>query len=232
MTTVWTIGHSTRTAAEFFALLQENRIEMVADVRHFPGSRRFPQFNQARLRGSLAEGGIGYVHLPELGGRRPARPGSRNLVWRDASFRGFADHMETPEFGAGIEHLLGLARSRRTVVMCAEAVWWRCHRSLIADLLKSVGVRVLHILGPGRVEEHPYTAAARVVDGRLTYVPAPARPEPRTAPEASAMPHVKVGDPVERHSEAGRKTGYPVMPKSPALRKVPKSRKNRPSPLA
>jgi uncharacterized protein (DUF488 family) len=180
MTTVWTIGHSTRTAAEFLDLLKQHGIEVVADVRHFPGSRRFPQFNQARLRDSLAAAGIGYVHLAELGGRRPVRPGSRNLAWRNASFRGYADHMETPEFRAGIDRLLGLARSSRTAVMCAEAVWWRCHRSLIADHLRSIGVRVLHILGPGKAVEHPYTPAARLVDGRLTYAPASAPPSPRS----------------------------------------------------
>jgi len=169
MLTIWTVGHSTRAAEEFLELLRGQGIERIADVRSFPGSRRFPQFNQARLREALAAAGIDYVHMAELGGRRPARPGSRNLAWRNASFRGYADHMETPDFLAGIERLLGLAGTARTAIMCAEAVWWRCHRALIADHLKSIGIRVLHILGSGKLEEHPYTPAARLVDGRLTY---------------------------------------------------------------
>ena len=173
MTTVWTIGHSTRTGEEFIGLLKANGIEQVADVRSYPGSRRFPQFDRTRLQEALAAVGIRYVHLAELGGRRPARPGSRNLAWRNASFRGYADYMETPDFRAGIDRLLELAGSIRTAIMCAEAVWWRCHRSLIADHLKSIGIPVLHILGPGKVEEHPYTPAARLVDGRLTYEPPP-----------------------------------------------------------
>ncbi len=177
--TVWTIGHSTRSADEFLGLLREHGIEQVADVRRFPGSRRVPQFNEAALRGTLESAGIHYVHLPELGGRRPVRPDSRNLNWRNAAFRGYADYMETPEFRAGIDGLLELTKSGRTAIMCAEAVWWRCHRSLIADHLKSVGIRVVHIIGPGRVEEHPYTAAARLVDGRLSYAPAT---EPSTRP--------------------------------------------------
>lgn len=172
MTTIWTVGHSTRTSEEFLDLLKSNGIEQVADVRRFPGSRRFPQFGKAALRETLAAAGIRYLHLGELGGRRPVRPGSRNLTWRNASFHGYADYMETPEFRAGIDRLLSFAASGRTAVMCAEALWWRCHRSLIADDLRSAGHRVLHILGPGKVEEHPYTRAARIVEGRLTYEPA------------------------------------------------------------
>lgn len=172
MTTIWTIGHSTRSLEEFIGLLRRHGIGLVADVRRFPGSRRVPQFDKAGLRDALAADGIGYAHLPGLGGRRPARPDSRNLNWRNASFRGYADYMETAEFRAGLDRLLELARSARTAVMCAEAVWWRCHRSLIADRLKSTGIRVIHILDYDRTEEHPYTAAARLVDGHLTYAPA------------------------------------------------------------
>jgi len=181
MTTIWTVGHSTRSAGEFLELLRGCGIERVADVRRFPGSRRFPQFDEARLREALAAAGIGYAHLAELGGRRPVRPDSPNLAWRNASFRGYADYMETPAFTEGIERLLELARTGRTAIMCAEAVWWRCHRSLIADHLRSIGVRVIHILGPASAEEHPYTAAARLIDGRLTYEPEaqPARSAPR-----------------------------------------------------
>ena len=167
--TIWTIGHSTRTAEEFIALLRENQIEILVDVRHFPGSRRYPHFNQAELRETLRQVSIRYEHLVELGGRRPTRPDSPNIVWRNPSFRGYADYMETPAFQSGIERLLALARTGRTAIMCSEAVWWRCHRSMISDHLKAAGLRVLHIMGPGKVQEHPYTSAARIVDGHLSY---------------------------------------------------------------
>ncbi len=156
---------------QFLELLRRNNIQVVADVRSYPGSRRYPHFNKENLRSSLAAAGIRYEHFPELGGRREPRPDSINTAWRNAAFRGYADHMETPEFLTGIERLRETARSGRTAVMCAEAVWWRCHRSMIADHLKAAGVRVLHILGPDKVQEHPYTAAARLVNGRLSYRP-------------------------------------------------------------
>ena len=203
---IWTVGHSTREAGEFIALLREHGIEILADVRRFPGSRRFPQFNEKDLRRTLEEAGIRYVHLAELGGRRPVRPDSRNLAWRNASFRGYADYMEDPAFLGGIGRLLELAGTGRTAIMCAEAVWWRCHRSLIADHLKSIGVHVVHILGPGSVQDHPYTPAARLVGGRLSYE--------REAGEASLpfredtpVIRFKVGDHVEWNSEAGRVRG-------------------------
>ena len=167
--TVWTIGHSTREIGEFVALLKENQIEVLADVRRYPGSRRHPQFGQAQLAQTLRDSGIEYVHMPELGGRRPARPNSVNTAWRNAAFRGYADYMETAEFAKGIENLIDVATRNRAVIMCAEALWWQCHRGLIADYLKSRGWRVLHIMGRAKVEEHPYTSAARMVDGRLSY---------------------------------------------------------------
>ncbi len=169
--TVWTIGHSTRTIDDFIALLRANGIEALADVRRFPGSRKYPQFNVEPLRASLTAAGIAYVPMTELGGRRRPRPDSRNTVWRNESFRGYADFMETDAFRAGIEKLLTLAREKRTAVMCSEAVWWRCHRSMISDQLKASGIRVLHIMEGGKCEEHPYTAAARLVDGQLSYAP-------------------------------------------------------------
>jgi uncharacterized protein (DUF488 family) len=132
-------------------------------------SRRHPQFNQDQLREEMEREGIGYVHLPGLGGRRRARADSRNTAWRNEAFRGYADYMETPEYRAAAEELLRLARERPTAMMCAEAVWWRCHRGLISDDFKSRGVEVLHIVEGAKAGEHPYTSAAKVVGGRLSY---------------------------------------------------------------
>jgi uncharacterized protein (DUF488 family) len=167
--TIWTIGHSTRTIEDFIDLLRAHQIEVLVDVRHFPGSRKFPHFNQGALSDALGAAGIRYEHLVELGGRRPVHRDSHNLAWRNASFRGYADYMETQPFRDGIERLLKTARTKATAIMCSEAVWWRCHRSMIADYLKAMGVRVLHILAMNKVQEHPYTSAARLVGGRLSY---------------------------------------------------------------
>ena len=167
--TIWTIGHSSRTLGDFLALLAAEEIEAVGDVRRHAGSRAHPHFNPDPLAASLAASGIGYLPFPELGGRRPARRDSPNTVWRNVSFRGYADHMESAEVRAGVDRLVETARTARTAIMCAEAVWWRCHRSLIADALKAGGVRVLHIMGEGKTTEHPYTSAATVEDGRLRY---------------------------------------------------------------
>ena len=166
---VWTIGHSTRPIDDFVAALQSFRIGALVDVRTYPGSRRYPQFNKPNLAASLAEVAVQYQHSPELGGRRRANPDSLNMAWRNEMFRGYADHMESKEFGEGIDRLLGLATKTRTAVMCAEAVWWKCHRSLIADYLKARGVTVIHILGEGKSEEHPFTSAARIINGELSY---------------------------------------------------------------
>ena len=167
--TIWTVGHSTRSIEEFNQILNSHKIKTLVDVRTFPGSRRYPQFNKAELAESLEKIGIQYVHQPKLGGRRKARPDSKNTAWNNQSFRGYADHMETPEFQQGIDELLKLARLQSTTVMCAEAVWWRCHRSLISDYLKAAGLKVVHILGEKKTEEHPYTPVARIVEGRLSY---------------------------------------------------------------
>jgi uncharacterized protein (DUF488 family) len=167
---IWTIGHSTRTIDIFISLLEENGIQLVADVRSLPGSKRYPQFNREMLAKSLKEHGIRYEHFPELGGRRKAKKDSHNTAWRNASFRGYADHMETEEFRAGIERLLDLANKvGATAIMCAEAVWWRCHRALISDYLKTRRVEVVHILDTKKTEPHPYTSAARLVNGELEY---------------------------------------------------------------
>ena len=167
---IWTIGHSTRAIDDFISLLEENEIKLLVDVRAWPGSKRYPQFNKDTLAESLNAHGIRYEHFPELGGKRKSKPDSRNTAWRNASFRGYADYMETEQFQKGIERLLDVAaEASPTAIMCAEAVWWRCHRSLIADYLKAHGVKVLHVLGANKVEPHPYTSAARIVNGELSY---------------------------------------------------------------
>ena len=169
---IWTIGHSTRAIDEFISLLKDNEIKLLADVRAWPGSSRYPQFNKEALAESLGAQRIRYEHFPELGGKRKTKPDSRNTAWRNVSFRGYADYMETEQFQKGIEHLLEVAaETGATAIMCAEAVWWRCHRSLIADYLKSHGREVMHILGANKVESHPYTPAARIVNGELSYEP-------------------------------------------------------------
>ena len=166
---IWTIGHSTRSLEEFIALLQENKITALADVRQFPGSRRFPHFGREQLAKSLAAAGIEYFHFLELGGRRKARADSPNNAWRHPAFRGYADYMMTPGFCEGIARLLALAGRKRTAVMCAEALWWQCHRGLISDFLKAHGHEVIHILRENKTEPHPFTSAARMVDGKLSY---------------------------------------------------------------
>ena len=167
--TIWTIGHSTRTSEEFVTLAAAHRLEAIADVRRYPASRRHPQFNAAELARTLADASIGYLPMPDLGGRRTARRDSHNTVWRSESFRGYADYMETPAFEAALARLLATAAERRTAIMCAEALWWQCHRQMISDALKAGGVRVLHIVDGTAATEHPFTDAARIVDGRLHY---------------------------------------------------------------
>jgi uncharacterized protein (DUF488 family) len=167
---IWTIGHSTRTIDVFISLLEGQGIRFLADVRSLPGSKRYPQFNKETLADSLGKVGIRYEHFPELGGRRKARSDSRNTAWRNVSFRGYADYMETEEFRKGIERLLDLAGEfEPAAIMCAEAVWWRCHRGLISDYLKARGIEVLHIVDAIKTDPHPYTSAARIVDGKLSY---------------------------------------------------------------
>jgi len=168
---IWTIGHSTRALEEFIGLLRGERIELLADVRRYPASRMHPHFNAEALCQSLAAAGLRYEGHPELGGRRSPRPGSTNTRWRNASFRGYADYMETPAFDTAMARLTADAANARTAIMCAEAPWWRCHRALIADSLKAGGVEVLHIMGEKEPIVHPYTSAASVVDGKLYYGP-------------------------------------------------------------
>ena len=167
--TLWTIGHSTRDWEVFLSMLREARIEVLADVRRFAGSRRNPQFSGDTMARTLPEAGIAYAPMPDLGGRRRPEPVSHNEAWRNAGFRGYADYMETDPWRAARDALEARASRERTAMMCAEAMWWQCHRSLIADDFKARGWTVLHLMTPARTEEHPFTKPARVVDGRLTY---------------------------------------------------------------
>jgi uncharacterized protein (DUF488 family) len=169
MHTIWTIGHSTREWTVFAGMLRDAGIRVLADVRRFAGSRRFPQFSGATMGHALGEAGIAYLPMPDLGGRRTPSPSSPNTRWRNASFRAYADYMATAEYGRARDELAAIASESPTAVMCAEAMWWQCHRGLIADDFKVSGWTVLHLLAPGRVDEHPYTGAALVVDGKLVY---------------------------------------------------------------
>jgi uncharacterized protein (DUF488 family) len=166
---IWTIGHSTRPFEELIEMLRSFKIEMVADIRSYPGSRKFPQFNKESLQITLPENGIEYIHLKKLGGRRKANPDSKNTTWRHLAFRAYADYMETEDFKEGIKELEEIALKKRTAYTCSEAVWWRCHRSMVSDYLKVHGWKVMHIMAIGKEQEHPFTAPARIVNGELTY---------------------------------------------------------------
>ncbi|ASR44668.1 hypothetical protein BEN78_16140 [Xanthomonas citri pv. mangiferaeindicae] len=181
---LWTIGHSTRPIEVFIDMLRADGITALVDVRRHPGSRRHPHFSAQSLAHSLPEAGIVFVPMPELGGRRQALADSPHTAWRNASFRGYADYMDTAEYAQARTRLMALAHTQRTACMCAEAMWWSCHRSLIADDFKARGWEVVHLMGPGKSQPHPWTAAARIVDGRLDYS-APAPPQDDLfAPEA------------------------------------------------
>ncbi|MEQ8035787.1 DUF488 domain-containing protein [Xanthomonas sp. WHRI 6106] len=169
--TVWTVGHSTRTWEAFVALLSAHGIEALVDVRRFPGSRRYPWFASDTMAQALDAVSVRYLWLPELGGRRKAQAGSPNGGWRNAAFQGYADHMTSAEFAAGLEQATAMARERRTALMCAEALWWQCHRRLIADLLLHRGWQVLHILGETTAQPHQLNADARPVGRDLIYPP-------------------------------------------------------------
>ncbi len=166
---IWTIGHSTHTMEDFIRMLCSFQIELVVDIRSFPGSRKFPWFNKDNLTVVLPEHNIEYTHLLKLGGRRKVSSLSKNIAWHHPAFRAYADYMESNEFNEGIEELMRLAAAKRVVYMCSEAVWWRCHRSLVSDYLKVYGWKVLHILSEGKVTEHPYTSAAVIQNNALHY---------------------------------------------------------------
>jgi uncharacterized protein (DUF488 family) len=167
--TIYTIGHSTHPLDEFIAMLQSFKIELVADIRSFPGSRRYPHFNKEALEISLPKSNINYIHLKDLGGRRKVNPDSTNTAWHHPAFRGYADYMETDTFKNAIKELEVIAHKSRTAYMCSEAVWWRCHRSMVSDYLKLNGWTVIHIMGIDKSQEHPYTSPAKVVNGNLFY---------------------------------------------------------------
>lgn len=166
---VLTVGHSTRSIEEFLALLKAHGVERLIDIRTVPKSRRNPQFHTDALAASVAAAGIEYMHMPQLGGLRHPRKDSINSAWRNDSFRGYADYMQTPAFDAATDRLLELAAEKRTAVMCAEAVPWRCHRSLVADALSARGHDVEHIMTETKLDRHKLTPFARVENQRVTY---------------------------------------------------------------
>lgn len=192
MGTVYTIGHSNRLIEEFLDLLREHGVERVLDIRTVPKSRHNPQFGQDQLPASLEAAGIGYAYIRELGGLRRARKDTPNGAWRNASFRGYADHMQTPEFNEHVEEVAQLAQGQRCALMCAEAVPWRCHRSMVADALTVRGVPVEHIINKGKTKPHTLTPFARVDGTRILYPP----PE-----DVGAM------DAADARSEAGEEAG-------------------------
>jgi uncharacterized protein (DUF488 family) len=153
----------------FVEMLQSFHIQLLADVRSFPGSRKNPQYNKENLEASMPANGLNYIHLPSLGGRRPVKKDSKNTAWRHPAFRGYADYMETTAFTMGIEVLEKMALLQRTAYMCSEAVWWRCHRSMISDFLKLRGWQVFHIMETGKASEHEYTQPAKIINGQLVY---------------------------------------------------------------
>ncbi len=167
--TIWTIGHSTRSLEEFVALLGEHRVQFLADVRHFPTSQRVPWTAKASLAKALSDRGVAYKHFDDLGGFRKALPDSVNTAWRNVGFRGYADYMASAEFSVALNRLIAVAQEKRTAIMCAEAVPWKCHRSLLADALVVHGLRVIHVLSSGKTQDHRLTPFARVHGGRITY---------------------------------------------------------------
>lgn len=166
---IFTIGHSTRTQEEFIQLLKIFEIKLLADIRSYPGSKRFPHFNKDALQKALPENSISYQHFPALGGRRKAAKDSKNTAWKHGAFRGYADYMETAEFKNAIAELEAVAIKQTTAYMCSEAVWWSCHRSLVSDHLKWKGWQVMHIMGENKIQEHPYTSPAKIINGQLSY---------------------------------------------------------------
>ena len=181
---IFSVGHSTHPLAAFLALLTAHGVEMVVDVRRFPASQRFPHFNAAHLAAALQTASMGYTHLPVLGGRRRPRPDSSNTAWRHPAFRGYADSLATPAFAAGLAALLALVAQTRVALLCAEALWWRCHRRLIADVLVVHGYPVEHILGVGPSVSHQLPPFARVEGMYISY---PAVPDAAEVDSGAAL---------------------------------------------
>lgn len=167
--TIWTIGHSNRSFDEFVGFLTGPQIELVADVRRYPGSKRYPHFNSAKMAQGLSGKGVDYRHFPGLGGRRRPNADSVNVAWKHEAFRAYADYMHTEEFEGEIAVLAKLAAQKRVAIMCAEALWWQCHRRLLADYFVASGGRVLHIVGGGKLQEHVLFPGAKWRGGRLYY---------------------------------------------------------------
>lgn len=167
--TVYTIGHSTLEIDQFISLLKQNKIQLLVDIRAYPGSRKYPQFNKDALEKSLVKNGIDYLHMQSLGGRRKKPESAKQTGWKNESFSNYAGYMQTDEFHTAMGELKALAAEKRLAFMCSEAVWWRCHRSLVSDQLKAEGWKVLHIMNGNHLREHPYTAVAEIVNGKLEY---------------------------------------------------------------
>jgi hypothetical protein len=201
---ILTIGHSTRAIDEFIALLRQHGVERLVDIRTIPRSRHNPQYNADALAKSLAREGIAYAHLKELGGLRHPRRDSTNTGWRNASFRGYADYMQTQEFEEVLRRLLQMCGQKRCAVMCAEAVPWRCHRSLLADALVARGIGVEHILSGSRADAHHLTPFAKIENGRVTYPKAEGKARPRAAAAGQAE---------LRFDESGSNKGQAMAPK-------------------
>jgi uncharacterized protein (DUF488 family) len=198
---VLTIGHSTRTLSQFIALLQAHNVTCVVDVRTVPRSRHNPQFNKASLPASLKKAGLRYVHMPGLGGLRHAKRDSVNGGWRNASFRGYADYMQTPEFEENLNEVIDLAASERIALMCAEAVPWRCHRSLIGDALLVRGIRVEDIMSETRAQTHSLTSFAKVRGLKIKYPAETGRTAAKKAPRAPSHQNSKVAKKPNRAAE-------------------------------
>ena len=196
---IWTIGHGTRSIDEFIAVLRDANVVTLADIRTYPGSRRHPQFGQAALRTSLSAAGIAYMHLRALGGRRKPRPDSPHTALRMDAFRGYADHMASPDFQREVGQLIAVATATRTAYMCAETLWWRCHRRMLSDLLTVADWEVIHLLGVGKSEPHRLWDVARVVDGTLVYDGGAVTLE--TAAARSAADDADVGEDAEDDDE-------------------------------
>jgi uncharacterized protein (DUF488 family) len=222
---IFTIGHSTRPIDEFLSLLKENGVERLVDIRTIPRSRFNPQFNQKSLSESAPQAGIEYIHLDQLGGLRHPRKDSPNKEWKNDGFRGFADYMQTPEFDAAIAKLTDLAQQKITVIMCAEAVPWRCHRSLVSDALFVRGITPTHIMSPGKTQPHALTDFAKVRGQNITYPPkqtsldlgaqAPLpKPAPRRQKQLNPKPKTKSKPPKTSRRSTAKTTKRPKGKKS------------------